>query len=738
MKILCLLKILLRDKICLPFCLLISVSLFAAQAMAIEIPLEKHGGVYTLQVRINGVFTLPFVLDSGASEVTIPADVALSLLRTGTISEKDFLPDKRFTLADGSIVTGSRFNIRELEVGGFRAFNIPAVVAPVTGSLLLGQSFLSKAPHWAIDNRRQLLVIDANPPRLAPVPESEVARAVPVDKSEVDFINGPGITGLAWGDSPAEAKDVMVRNDAVDRADVFCDRNKVVSKKARKHWEWYLPVWKNGCENDKKFNEEAEKHGQYFMNFHGTFMDRDAQVTLIFYKQKLYEVDIMFDDLKSKNLYFDLLTQLKVKHGPPDKSGNQDYGRNAFWAGAVPKDMLIYMSEDQARDVTDIFLYQVESKTDRSIITNIEYSDWKTKKIADERERQYNREVGLHNNKSESEKVSAPQSTPPSKSLIASLPDPPGKYAMLVKTMLDGAKNAEAEKIDHSKAELQASSKGREKCHSDEAREKNADGIAALSEERYEDALKHFHEAYMHCPQDVEILNNLALALTKTGDFDNAEKALFMALTLAPTRTNAWALLGQVLSIRGDVTGGCGCFLNAFRYTRSEKKTTEALQNLADNDPFPNTQEAARLALGKLGKGPPLPKPVVTIIDSVQAYYLENVHSGQVLVIEGEVLNESDKPVSYVLIEGKLFDRKDAIARTQRCYVGNSFTRKAITNLKLSEIDERMMNREGMNLKNVRIPRTGKAPFMLVFHNLPEVSTLTNYSVNVVSSKINE
>jgi len=129
------------------------------------------------------------------------------------------------------------------------------------------------------------------------------------------------------------------------------------------------------------------------------------------------------------------------------------------------------------------------------------------------------------------------------------------------------------------------------------------------------------------------------------------------------------------------------------------------------------------------------PKPVVTITDSVQAYYLENVHSGQVLVIEGEVLNESSTPVSFVMIEGKLFNSKDTVAQIQRCYVGNSFTRKEITNLNLSEIQERMMNREGKNLKNVRIPPAGKAPFMLVFHNLPEVSTLSNYSVNVISSK---
>lgn len=135
----------------------------------------------------------------------------------------------------------------------------------------------------------------------------------------------------------------------------------------------------------------------------------------------------------------------------------------------------------------------------------------------------------------------------------------------------------------------------------------------------------------------------------------------------------------------------------------------------------------------------PVPKepiqPTVTILDTVQAFYLENVHAGQVLVIEGEVLNESSKPVSFVLIEGKLFANNEKVAQVQRCFSGNSLTRKDISNLKLAEIQERMMNREGKNLKNVRIPPAAKVPFVLVFHNLPEINTLSNYTVDVISSK---
>src|SRR5208337_813547 len=152
-------------------------------------------------------------------------------------------------------------------------------------------------------------------------------------------------------------------------------------------------------------------------------------------------------------------------------------------------------------------------------------------------------------------------------------------------------------------------------------------------------------------------------------------------------------------------------------------------------------------------------KPIVTITDSVQAYYLENVHSGQILVIRGEVLNESSQPVISVMVQGKLYKKDNTIAQIQQCYVRNSLTDKEIENLTVSEISEKV-NRKGLTLdlsslpdqttKNQgQIPNSTvelvpvvhpaeKAPFMLVFHNLPEIGTLNNYSVNVISAKFDK
>lgn len=138
---------------------LLAALIFSSPLAAIEVPLVKEGGVYTVPVRINDVLTLDFVIDSGAAEVQVPADVALTLFRTGTITEEDFLPGQTYRLADGSTMKSGRFMIKELRIGPLSIKQVEAGVTPVQGSLLLGQSFLSKVSSWSQDNKRGVLVI---------------------------------------------------------------------------------------------------------------------------------------------------------------------------------------------------------------------------------------------------------------------------------------------------------------------------------------------------------------------------------------------------------------------------------------------------------------------------------------------------------------------------------------------------------------------------------------------------
>ncbi len=125
-----------------------------------EVRLELHGGVYAVPVVINRAISIPFVLDSGAADVQLPAEVVFTLIRTGTLSERDFIGANSYVLADGSTLQSLRFNIREMRVGEHVVRNVAASVGPaVSSAALLGQSFLSRVGSWTLDNRRHILVL---------------------------------------------------------------------------------------------------------------------------------------------------------------------------------------------------------------------------------------------------------------------------------------------------------------------------------------------------------------------------------------------------------------------------------------------------------------------------------------------------------------------------------------------------------------------------------------------------
>ena len=127
---------------------------------ASSVRLKMEGGTYVVPVLINNAITLSFVIDSGASDVSIPADVVLTLIRTGTLRQVDFLGKKIYTLADGSRLPSHTFRIRSMKVGDRVVKNVTGSVAPLEGGLLLGQSFLGRFKSWSIDNRNHALLLE--------------------------------------------------------------------------------------------------------------------------------------------------------------------------------------------------------------------------------------------------------------------------------------------------------------------------------------------------------------------------------------------------------------------------------------------------------------------------------------------------------------------------------------------------------------------------------------------------
>ena len=155
--------------VCLALLLLLVLS--PKPASAEQISLEREHGVYMVPVRINQAVSIPFVLDSGASEVAIPADVFMTLLRSRSVTENDFIGDGIFITADGTKHKSQRFILREVQVGDRVIKDVIANVIPIEGDPLLGQSFLSRLPSWSIDNNSHVLNLSMGEV-IGPTPET--------------------------------------------------------------------------------------------------------------------------------------------------------------------------------------------------------------------------------------------------------------------------------------------------------------------------------------------------------------------------------------------------------------------------------------------------------------------------------------------------------------------------------------------------------------------------------------
>jgi clan AA aspartic protease (TIGR02281 family) len=129
-------------------------------ASKIGVSLKSDAGIFVVPVHINGTVTLDFVVDSGASYVSIPADVFSTLNRAGTIKQNDYVGKETLVLADGTKSESTIFTIRSLKVGDIVIENVKSSVASAKGSLLLGQSFLERFKSWSIDNTKRELVLE--------------------------------------------------------------------------------------------------------------------------------------------------------------------------------------------------------------------------------------------------------------------------------------------------------------------------------------------------------------------------------------------------------------------------------------------------------------------------------------------------------------------------------------------------------------------------------------------------
>jgi hypothetical protein len=81
-------------------------------------------------------------------------------MRTGTISEGDWLPSQIYSFADGSRARSERFLIKKLIIGTQILTNIEARISnSIEAPMLIGQNVMQKLGTITIDYNNNLLII---------------------------------------------------------------------------------------------------------------------------------------------------------------------------------------------------------------------------------------------------------------------------------------------------------------------------------------------------------------------------------------------------------------------------------------------------------------------------------------------------------------------------------------------------------------------------------------------------
>ncbi len=121
--------------------------------------LASKNGILVAPVVLNNSIKANFFVDSGATDVSISADLFASMRRSGAIAATDITGSRQFVNADGETSKATTFVIRSLKIGAVEVTRVEASVAPQKAPLLLGQSFLKRFKSWSIDNATQELVL---------------------------------------------------------------------------------------------------------------------------------------------------------------------------------------------------------------------------------------------------------------------------------------------------------------------------------------------------------------------------------------------------------------------------------------------------------------------------------------------------------------------------------------------------------------------------------------------------
>lgn len=117
----------------------------------VMIQMTHRGGVFEVPCKINGL-EMPFIFDTGASNVCISTTEADFLYKHNRLDDSDFVGFSSAMIANGDVVQNAVIMLRSVEIGGIVLHDVEASVDfNENAPLLFGQSALSQFGCFTIE-----------------------------------------------------------------------------------------------------------------------------------------------------------------------------------------------------------------------------------------------------------------------------------------------------------------------------------------------------------------------------------------------------------------------------------------------------------------------------------------------------------------------------------------------------------------------------------------------------------
>jgi predicted Zn finger-like uncharacterized protein len=136
------------------------------------------------------------------------------------------------------------------------------------------------------------------------------------------------------------------------------------------------------------------------------------------------------------------------------------------------------------------------------------------------------------------------------------------------------------------------------------------------------------------------------------------------------------------------------------------------------------------------------PKPVtkptgieqLTLVET-SGYFVDNQQDGQLFVIQGRVRNEFPEAKRWIHLRAKLYTTDGQTARQQDFYAGNELSDQQLQSMPLQALLVLVQRRPTPEERARVIAAQEEVSFTVPFGNLPELTKLSDYSVEIIASQ---